>query len=179
VPLYVYTFFDDLVLLYPVYALLFTQTGLSVGQISALFACWSLSSLVLEVPSGALADTVSRRMLLWIGPLLAAAGFALWVCAPSFWAFACGFVLWGAKGALGSGALEALIYEELDRIGVAARYGQVMGRAKAAGTAGTVLAMGAAAPVLAAGGYLAVGAATVVALARSRCATAVVVVAVG
>jgi MFS family permease len=128
-----------------------------------LFVCWSLSSLILEVPSGALADTVSRRMLLWIGPLLAAAGFALWVCVPSFWAFACGFVLWGAKGALGSGALEALIYEELDRIGSAARYGPIMGRAKAAGTAGTVLAMGAAAPVLAAGGYLAVGAATVVA----------------
>ncbi|NHW87161.1 MFS transporter, partial [Escherichia coli] len=35
--LYVYAFLTDLVLLYPVYALLFADTGLSVGQISSLF----------------------------------------------------------------------------------------------------------------------------------------------
>ncbi|AGZ41588.1 MFS transporter [Actinoplanes friuliensis] len=163
VTLYAYAFLDDLVLLYPVYALLFSETGLSVWQISTLFAVWSASSLILEVPSGALADVVSRRLLLWIGPLLTAAGFGLWVAAPSYWAFALGFVLWGAKGALTSGALEALVYEELDRAGAAGRYAQIMGRAKAAGTVGVVLAIAIASPVLAAGGYPAVGAASVVA----------------
>lgn len=41
-------------LLYPVYTLLFSDAGLSVWQISSLFVIWSVSSLVLEVPSGAL-----------------------------------------------------------------------------------------------------------------------------
>ena len=140
--LYGYAFLDDLVLLYPVYALLFADTGLPLWQISSLFALWSLTAVVLEVPSGAWADTVSRRRLLWIGPLLTAVGFTLWVSVPSYGAFAVGFILWGAGGALGSGALEALVYDELERLGAAERYARVMGRARAVRLLATVVAMG-------------------------------------
>ncbi len=161
--LYGYAFLDDFVLLYPVYALLFADSGLTVWQISSLFALWSVTGVLLEIPSGAWADAVSRRLLLWVGPLLTAAGFTLWVLVPSYWAFALGFVLWGIKGALGSGALEALVYEELDRLGAADRYGRVMGRARAAGLVGVMAAMGLAGPVFAFGGYPVVGAASVLA----------------
>ncbi|MPY59039.1 MFS transporter [Streptomyces spongiae] len=161
--MYGYSFLDDLVLLYPVYALLFVDTGLSVWQISSLFVLWSLTGVLVEVPSGAWADAVSRRTLLWLGPLLGAVGFALWVLLPSYEAFAAGFVLWGVRGALGSGALEALVYEELDRLGAADRYARVMGRAHAAGMAGVVTSMALAGPVLAFGGFPAVGLASVLA----------------
>ncbi|MGX1268726.1 MFS transporter [Streptomyces phaeoluteigriseus] len=161
--LYGYSFLDEFVLLYPVYALLFADTGLSVGQMSSLFVLWSATGVLLEVPSGAWADAVSRRLLLWLGPLLGAAGFALWVLVPSYWAFATGFVLWGARGALGSGALEALVYEELDRLGAADRYARIMGRAQAAGQVAVMTAMALAGPVFAAYGYPAVGAASVLA----------------
>ncbi|MDX2762338.1 MFS transporter [Streptomyces europaeiscabiei] len=159
--LYGYAFLDDFVLLYPVYALLFSDTGLSIWQISSLFALWSITGILLEVPSGAWADAVSRRLLLWLGPLLTAAGFALWVIVPSYWAFALGFVLWGVRGALGSGALEALVYDELDRLGAADRYARVIGRAQAVGMVAVMAAMGLAGPVLDLGGYPAVGAASV------------------
>ncbi|WP_328869994.1 MFS transporter [Streptomyces sp. NBC_00287] len=161
--LYGYAFLEDLVLLYPLYALLFADSGLTLWQISSLFALWSITGVVLEVPSGAWADAVSRRVLLWLGPLLSAVGFALWVLVPSYWAFALGFVLWGVSGALGSGALEALVYDELDRLGAADRYARVMGRARAAGLLGVMAAMAAAGPVFALGGYQAVGAASVAA----------------
>ncbi|TXS46000.1 MFS transporter [Streptomyces sp. uw30] len=161
--LYGYSFLDDFVLLYPVYALLFADTGLSLWQISSLFALWSITGVVLEVPSGAWADAVSRRRLLWIGPLLTAVGFAVWVVVPSYGAFAAGFVLWGAAGALGSGALEALVYDELDRLGAADRYARVMGRARAARLVGTAVSAGVAGPVFAQGGYPAVGVASVLA----------------
>ncbi|MEV1064773.1 MFS transporter [Streptomyces sp. NPDC050263] len=161
--LYAYAFLDEFVLLYPVYALLFADTGLSVGQISSLFVLWSLTGVLLEVPSGAWADAVSRRLLLWLGPLLGGAGFALWVLFPSYWAFAAGFVLWGVRGALGSGALEALVYEELELLGAADRYARVMGRSHAVGQLAAMTAMGLAGPVFAAGGYPAVGAASVLA----------------
>jgi len=82
--LYAYLFLDDFVLLYPVYTLLFSDTGLSVWQISSPFVVWSVSSLLLEVPSGARADATSRRRLLIIGPLLTALAFALWVAFASF-----------------------------------------------------------------------------------------------
>ncbi|MFI9830241.1 MFS transporter [Streptomyces sp. NPDC051913] len=161
--LYGYAFLDDFVLLYPVYALLFADTGLSLWQISSLFALWSITAVVLEVPSGALADAVSRRLLLWVGPLFNAVGFALWVIVPSYGAFALGFVLWGIGGALCSGSLEALAYDELDRLGGADRYARVMGRVRAARLVATMASIGAAGPVFALGGYPAVGAASVLA----------------
>ncbi|MEV5364094.1 MFS transporter [Streptomyces cellulosae] len=159
--LYGYSFLEEFVLLYPVYALLFSDAGLSVWQISSLFALWSVTAVVLEVPSGAWADAVSRRLLLVLGPLLTGAGFAVWVLVPSYGAFAVGFVLWGIGGALCSGALEALVYDELERGGAADRYARVLGRARAAGLVAVMAAMGAAGPVLAWGGHAAVGAASV------------------
>lgn len=159
--LYGYAFLDEFVLLYPVYALLFSDAGLSLRQISSLFALWSITAIVLEVPSGAWADTVSRRLLLWLGPLLTAVGFTLWVAVPSYGTFAVGFVLWGVRGALGSGALEALVYDELDRLGAADRYARVIGRSQAVGMVAVMAAMGLAGPVLGLGGHPAVGAASV------------------
>ncbi|RKN39659.1 MFS transporter [Micromonospora endolithica] len=159
--LYGYAFLSELVLLYPVYALLFSDTGLTVWQISTLFVIWSASSVLLEVPSGALADAVSRRLLICLAPLVTGAGFALWVLAPSYPAFALGFLLWGAGGALASGALEALVFDELDQLGAAGRYARTVGRAETAGTVAVLLSIVLAGPVLALGGYLAVGAASV------------------
>lgn len=164
-----YRFFDDFVLLYPVYALLFRDTGLSVGQISALFVIWTLASLAFEVPSGALADAVSRRLLLIVAPLLTVVAFGLWVSAPSFWLFAVGFVLWGLKSALVSGSLEALVYEELQQDGHEHRYAAIMGRGEVAGTTAAMLAGLAAAPVFTAGGYPAVGVASTVASLIAAC----------
>ncbi|WP_433319069.1 MFS transporter [Micromonospora sp. CA-269861] len=161
--LYGYAFLSDLVLLYPLYVVFFADTGLSVGQIASLFVIWSAAGILFEVPSGAWADVLSRRLLLCLAPLVAAAGFALWVLVPSYPAFALGFLLWGAGGALVSGALEALVWTELDRLGAVARYARVLGRARTAGVLGVVVSGVLAGPVLAAGGYPAVGAASVLA----------------
>jgi len=136
---------------------------LSVWQISSLFVIWSVSSLVLEVPSGALADATSRRRLLIVGPLLTAIAFALWVVAPGYWVFALGFVLWGLKSALTSGALEALVYEELHRLGSTRSYATLMGRGQVAGVLAAMCSGAVAAPVISVGGFIAVGAASVAA----------------
>jgi MFS family permease len=161
--LYAYAFLDEFVLLYPLYALLFTDAGLTAAQVSALFVLWSATGIVLEVPSGALADAVSRRLLLVVAPLIGAAGYALWVAVPSFWAFAAGFVLWGVRGALVSGSLEALVYEELDARGAAGDYARVLGRSHTAGVLAVVLATALAAPAFGAGGYRLLGGASVAA----------------
>jgi MFS family permease len=147
-----------------VYAVLFTATGLSAAEISSLFIVWSVTAFAAELPSGVLADLFSRRLLVALGPLVTALGFALWVVVPSYPAFAAGFVLWGIGGALVSGALEALVYEELDRAGASASYARVAGRAAAVRTTAYMAATAVAAPVLAAGGYPALGAASVAAL---------------
>lgn len=162
-PLYAYAFFEEFVLLYPLYALLFNETGLSVVQISSLFALWSLSGIVLAVPAGALADTVPRRYLLAAAPLFTAAAFALWLLFPGYWVFALGFVLWGAGGALASGAFEALAYTELDHRNASADYAGVMGVTRALGVAAVGVSTLLAVPTMAHGGFTAIGAASVAA----------------
>jgi MFS family permease len=117
----------DVVPLYSLYALLFTGTGLSVAQVSGLFAIWSAVALLAEVPSGALADRFSRRSCLAGAGVLQAAGYAAWMLLPGFPGFALGFVLWGLGGSLASGAKEALLYDGLDAVGAAAHYVRVAG----------------------------------------------------
>jgi MFS family permease len=150
--LYAYAGLEDFVLLYPLYALLFAEHGLTTAEISSLFAIWCVVGLLVEVPSGVWADTVSRKALMAIGPVLTACGFALWALTPSYAAYAAGFTLWAVGGSLRSGSMEALVHDELDRLGAAGRYGRIMGRAAAVSMAATATATAAAAPALAVGG---------------------------
>lgn len=161
--LYTYSFLDDFVVLYPVYTLLFSDTGLSIWQISSLFVLWSVAGMLMELPAGALADATSRRALLALGPLLTAVAFGLWVGFPNYWIFLLGFLLWGLKGAMTSGALEALVYEDLQRLDATPAYATLMGRAKVAAVLAAMAASAVAAPALTAGGYTAVGVASVAA----------------
>lgn len=148
--------------LYPLYPLLFADSGLSGGQIASLFVLWSAASVLLEVPSGALADVVSRRALLLIGALLAAIGFGSWTFAPNYAGFAAGFLLWAAGGALHSGTLEALVHDELAAIGAESEYQRLSARASSASIAAMIVGTASAGPLFARGGYEAVGVLSVI-----------------
>lgn len=151
----------ELIPLYALYALLFADHGMSTGQISSLFALWSATSFLLEVPSGAWADTVSRRGLLVLSGALLTAGFALWTAAPSFAGFAAGFVLWGTSGALASGTFEALLYDDLAARGESSAYPRILGYTRAGAEVAVVIAIVAATPLYLYGGYALVGWASV------------------
>jgi MFS family permease len=147
----------DIVPLYSLYALLFTATGLSVAQVSALFAIWSAVAVLAEVPTGAFADRFSRRSCLAAAGVLQAAGFAVWMLLPGFAGFALGFVLWGLGGSLDSGAKEALLYDGLDAVGAAEHYARVAGWVAAMELVAQLPAAFAAMWLFAAGGFPLVG----------------------
>ena len=153
---------SELVPLYPLYALLFLDTGLSGAQISMLFAVWSITSFVTEVPAGVLADRWSRRGVVVLAGVLQAAGFAVWTAAPEAWAFAVGFVIWGISGALVSGASEALVYDGLAAAGAEGSYARVNGWMTSAELLVQVPTAFAASALFAVGGYPLVGWASVV-----------------
>lgn len=117
----------DTLPIYPLYALFFADSGLSSGQISVLFAIWSGTAIVAEVPSGALADRFGRRNALVASGVLQAAGYVVWVTLPGFAGFAVGFVLWGLGGSLVSGAAEALLYDGLVAVGAKDEYAKING----------------------------------------------------
>lgn len=147
----------DLLPIYALYGVLFADYGLSTAQISLLLALWSVTAFVLEVPSGAWADTVSRRALLVLSCLLQATCFALWMLVPSFLGFALGFVIWGVASSLESGTFEALIYDDLVARGEPSAYASIMGWARGAAETTVLVAILVAAPLFALGGYPLVG----------------------
>ncbi|WP_344745527.1 MFS transporter [Kribbella aluminosa] len=139
------------------YQLLFKDHGLSPAQISLLFVIWSATGFVLEIPSGAWADTYSRRKLLILGALISGLGYAVWIALPSFAGFAAGFVLWGASSALISGTYEAFVYDELTARGRAEYYPTLLGRARSAAFVANLAATLLAAPLFDLGGYVLAG----------------------
>lgn len=147
----------DLLPIYALYGVLFADHGLNTAQISLLLAIWSVTAFLLEVPSGAWADTVSRRGLLVLSSVLQAACFALWMLAPSLLGFALGFLVWGIAGALESGTFEALIYDDLVARGEPTAYARIMGWTRGAQEGTVLVAILAAAPLFALGGYALVG----------------------
>ncbi|MFF5987882.1 MFS transporter [Prauserella flavalba] len=147
--------------LYPLYALLFADTGLSDAEISALFAIWSVVGIVVEVPTGALADRFSRKSALVAGGVLQAAGYALWTATPGFAAFAAGFVLWGLGGSLVSGSVEALLYDGLAATGAQEHFTRIYGQVGAFELIAQIPAAVAATVLFPLGGYELVGWASV------------------
>ena len=148
---------QDFIPLYPLYQLLFTDHGLSTAQISTLFVIWSATAFVLEVPSGAWADSYSRRKLLVLGALLSGVGYAAWITLPSFAGFAFGFVLWGTSSALISGTFEAFVYDELAARDRTDRYASLLGRARSASFVMNLAATALATPLFNLGGYTLAG----------------------
>ncbi len=124
---YWYKFFKELVPIYPVYILLFESKGLSVSQISLLLAVWSAPLILLEIPTGILADHWNRKKMLVVGSLAKAACYGFWFFAESFIFFALGFILWGISESLCSGSEEALLYDSLKEQGIEEQFDKVYG----------------------------------------------------
>jgi predicted MFS family arabinose efflux permease len=152
-----WTALSGLAPVYPLYALLFLDTGLSAAQVSGLFALWSVSGLLAEVPTGVLADRWSRRGALVLAGVLEAAGFVVWTVAPGLPGFAAGFVVWGVGGALVSGAAEALVYEGLAAVGAEGAFVRVQGATTATELLVQVPTALLAGVLVEAGGYVLVG----------------------
>lgn len=140
---------DEFVPLYAVYALIFEDSGLTAASISIAFMAWSAAVVVFEVPSGALADRVSRRGLLVAATVLRAVGFTTWLVLPGLGGVVTGFVLWGVAGALGSGTWQALVWDELARLDRTADYARVTARMSQAQGVAIAVSMLSAAPLVA------------------------------
>lgn len=119
---------------YPVYALLFLDYGLTLEQFGILNGIWAATIVLLEVPSGALADTLGRRKLLIATGVFMVLEMLVLLVAPIdggavlFSLFVLNRVLSGAAEAAASGADEALAYDSLKAAGQEHRWGHVLER---------------------------------------------------
>ncbi len=94
-------------LVVPVTVLLAASRGLSPTEIGLVFAVHGAVVVVLELPTGGLADALGRRAVLVMGGLLTAAGLLALAAADGLTEFCLAYVLVGVGRTLDSGPLEA------------------------------------------------------------------------
>ena len=132
---------------YPVFTVLFLDYGLRLEQFAVLNTVWALTIVLAEVPSGAVADLLGRRLPLIAASLLMAAEMALIVFVPLgnpqvvFWAFLGNRILSGLAEAMASGSDEALAYDTLVAHGQAKLWPKVLETQMRAQSVGYILAM--------------------------------------
>jgi len=102
---------------YPVIGVLFLDLGLTLEQYALLNVIWAVVIIVLEIPSGALADVIGRKHVVVMAAALMVAEMAVFAFAPRgawlFWLLVLNRILSGAAEACASGADEALAYDSL------------------------------------------------------------------
>lgn len=117
---------------YPVFTILFLDFGLTLSQFALLNSAWAATIVICEVPSGALADLVGRRLLLVFAAAAMVVEIGLLCIVPQgagtllFTVFLINRVLSGMAEAAASGADEALAYDALKRAGHEGDWGLVL-----------------------------------------------------
>lgn len=140
---YVQQFAANAIPIFPAYAIMFnSRSGLSTTEISALFIICNIAAMLAEVPTGILADRISRRTVLLLSGLLSGLSFALWLVFPNFVGYALGFAVWGIGFAMSSGALQAYLYDELQALGRSDEFTRIFSRCRSLSYAGMFLGYG-------------------------------------
>ena len=115
---------------YPVLGVLFLDLGLNLEQYATLNVIWAVTILLLEIPSGALADVIGRRWMVILAGALMVMEMAVFAFAPAgAWLFpllVLNRILSGAAEACASGADEALAYDSLPAEGREERWRSVL-----------------------------------------------------
>ncbi len=113
--IFLLSFMSEFLVIYPFYVIMFGERGnVSPAGVGILLASWMVLSVVSEVPTGVIADKMSKKWSLVLGRILPLLGLAVWLCAPNFVGYMIGFMIWGIGDAFTSGALQAYLYETLD-----------------------------------------------------------------
>jgi hypothetical protein len=129
--------------------LLMLERGLSLSQVSFAIATQGMVLLVLELPTGGLADALGRRPVLIVAGVIAIIAAVIFVLAPSFLIFVLAWGLQGIFRALDSGPLEAWYVDAAHAEDPKAPVERVLARA------GTVLGLAIAVGALGSGGLVA------------------------
>ena len=120
----------------PVSVLLATERGLSPADIGVTVAVYGAVALLLELPTGGLADAIGHRPVLVLSGLFTVAGLLTMAVADSMLLFLVAWSLTGVARALDSGPLEAWYVDTVHRTEPGADVTSGLSRAAAADAVG-------------------------------------------
>lgn len=126
--LYAYWFCHSLIFAYVIERLYWAERGITVQQVVYTEIIYAATVIILEVPSGALADKWSRKNMLIINAVLHFIEFLMLIFANRFWHFALIVFLSGIGKAMSSGTSNAILYDSLKLINEEDKFEKLLGR---------------------------------------------------
>jgi MFS family permease len=107
-------FASEFILIYPLSVIMFgDRGGLSASSIGTIVATGLVLSVLLEVPTGVIADSIPRKHVLALAILSKIAALGSWLAFPFFWGYLFGAACFALGSAFESGALQAYLYGTL------------------------------------------------------------------
>ncbi len=114
---YLFHFFMGLHLISGVLLPFFLTWGkLTFVEVMLLQSYFTIMILIFEIPCGAIADYISRKVSLQLGALITAMAALIYGSYPNIIIFAIGETLWAFASALTSGTDQAFIYDTLRKL---------------------------------------------------------------
>ncbi|KJF42275.1 MFS transporter [Draconibacterium sediminis] len=117
----------------PIMLLFYKSNGLGSYELFVLKAIYSVAVVVMEIPSGWMADVWGRKKTLILGSILGSLGFLIYSFSYEFWAFVAAEIVLGIGLSFISGADSALLYDSLKADNKADKYTREEGRITSAG----------------------------------------------
>jgi len=127
-------------LVMPIIVLFYRSNGLSMQDIFILQSVYSVSLMLLEIPTGYFADTAGRKTSIMFGAAMGFTGYLMYSFSFGFWQFVIAEILLGISQSLVSGADSAMLYDTLYVAGKQDKYSRIEGRITSIGNFGEAIA---------------------------------------
>lgn len=125
---YFFIFISRFDLTHGIWMLYLASKGLSLFQIGLMETIYHISSFLMEIPTGAIADIFGRKTSRLLGRIVSVASVLVMIYGTNIYAFAFSFFLTALSNNLESGAGDALIYDSLKQLNIEDTYLKVCGR---------------------------------------------------
>ena len=104
----------EFMLIFPLYPIMFGERGgVSAAGVGLLLGAGSVLTVFFEVPTGVIADKISRKYVMMLAIIARMFCMLAWLAWPSFWGYMAGTLFLSLGAALESGALQAYLYGTL------------------------------------------------------------------
>jgi MFS family permease len=124
---YIFTLLQNIDLTRGIWMIYLAGKGMSLTQLGLLETIFHITSFLMEVPTGAVADIFGRKISRIAGRVMSLISVIILLAANNFLWFAISFVFTALSYNLESGAGDALIYDSLKEIGEEDKYMKISG----------------------------------------------------
>ncbi|MDF2716782.1 MAG: transporter [Paenibacillus sp.] len=138
--LFAIRFFSSLIPAYVIERLFWEERGMTIPMVVYTEIIFALTIVLLEVPTGMMADLWGRKRMLVISALLGCGEFLILLFATEFWHFALVVFLAGVSRAAGSGSENALLYDTMALQGKSSDFEKRLGQLNACDFVSAIIA---------------------------------------